>query len=270
MVINYTQTEEKTECSCGSIKNTDRAAQPVLNNLDCIIRNEDCFKYMSSLGDGSVDLVLTDPPYTISRKTGFSSVGPKGVERFAVSMEFGEWDKTQIEIDRMVAEFYRLLRKGGTAIIWYDLWKLSQLADAMRKVGFKQIRLIIWEKTNPVPLNSKINYLTNSREIAVLGVKDSKPTFHGEYDNGVYYAAIPNNGARYHPTQKPLDIFTELIQKHSNKGNVVLDCFLGSGTTAIAALSEGRRFEGCEIDESYFNIACRRVLDDRDKKGVVS
>ena len=129
----------------------------------------------------------------------------------------------------------------------------------MTAAGFVQIRLIIWQKTNPVPLNSKRNYLTNSREVAVLGVKGGKPTFNSEYDNGVYEYAIPNNGTRYHPTQKPLGLFRELILKHSNPGDLILDPFLGSGTTAVAADMEGRQFAGCDKDGEYVAIAQRRI-----------
>jgi len=209
----------------------------------------------------AIDLILTDPPYCISRKTGFQSV-KNGVERFAVNMDFGDWDANEINLDALCPRMFSSLRDGGTAIVFYDLWKITTLADAMKKAGFAQIRLIIWEKTNPVPLNSKINYLTNAREIAVLGVKKGKPTFHSEYDNGVYRHAIPNgkDGGRFHPTQKPIDLFKELIEKHSNEGDTVLDPFLGSGTTAISALRTNRKFYGCDINLEYVEIAKERII----------
>ena len=207
------------------------------------------------------DLILTDPPYAISRKTGFKSVGPNSVERFAVDMEFGEWDQQEIDLSSLCQLSYKALRQGGTAIIFYDLWKLSYLADAMKAAGFKQLRLIEWLKTNPVPLNSRRNYLTNSREIAVLGIRGSKPVFNGEYDNGQYRYPIPNNGKRLHPTQKPLQLFKDLVKKHSNKGDLVIDPFLGSGTTAVAALQTGRHFAGCDKDSRYTKIASRQIKE---------
>lgn len=219
----------------------------------------DAFRWLPKVADGTVDLVLTDPPYAISRKTGFASVGKHSVERFAVSMEFGEWDTAEIDLAAFSQHALRVLKKGGTAIVFYDIWKLTPLAEAMTAAGFKQLRLIHWEKSNPVPLNSKSNYLTNSREIAVLGVKVGKPTFHGEYDNGVYKYPIPNGGKRYHPTQKPLPLIAELIKKHSNPGELVLDPFLGSGTTALAAKQTGRHFIGCEKSPAYAKIAAARL-----------
>ena len=218
---------------------------------DCEMQRRDFKAYLASLAPRSVDLVLTDPPYTISRDTGFSKV-KNGVERFAVSMDFGKWDKKQIDLDAMASGMYRALRTGGTAIVWYDLWKITTLSSALASAGFKMLRLLIWQKTNPVPLNSKATYLSNSREIAVVGVKGGKPTFHRQYDSGIYEYPIPrHNGRRIHPTQKPLDLFCKLIEVHSNKGDLVVDPFLGGGTTALAALKGGRRFAGCDIDPKY-------------------
>ena len=227
----------------------------------CPIKLLDFRAFLRQMPPGRADLVLTDPPYAISRKTGFKHLGANSIERFAVSMDFGEWDAAPIDIVKLCELTYRALRRGGTAIVFYDLWKISYLAEAMQAAGYKQIRLIEWAKSNPVPLNSKVNYLTNSREIAVLGVKDSKPTFHSEYDNGRYVYPIPNNGKRFHPTQKPLELMRDLIKKHSNEGDLVIDPFLGSGTTAVAAIEEGRMFAGCDKDKNYLAIAKQRVRD---------
>ena len=245
----------------GSAADTDNpAADRALPIPEYTVRSSDYADFMRDVQTGTVDLVLTDPPYSISRKTGFNVVGPRSVERFAVSMDFGAWDHEEIDLKTLCAECQRALRRGGTLIVFYDLWKITTLADAMSDSGFSQLRLIIWDKTNPVPLNSKCNYLTNSREIAVLGVKGGKSTFHGEYDNGVYSFPIPRRrGGRLHPTQKPLKLFRELIEKHSNAGDIVIDPFLGSGTTAIAALELGRRFAGCDIDRQYVDVSLRRI-----------
>ena len=225
----------------------------------CRITTTDYRCFFDSIANGSVDLVLTDPPYTISRDTGFKAIGKNSVERFAVSMDFGEWDHSLIDLDMLCNLSYSALRSGGTAIIWYDIWKLSYLSDSMKRAGFKQIRLIMWNKTNPVPLNAKVNYLSNHSEVAVLGVKVGKPTFHGYYDNGRYKYPIPNNGHRYHPTQKPLNLFVDLVLKHSNEGDLVIDPFLGGGTAAVAATTNNRRFLGCDKDERYVQIAKSRL-----------
>ena len=106
---------------------------------------------------------------------------------------------------------------------------------------------------SPQQINQSVNYLTNSREIALLGVKGGKPTFHSKYDKGIYEFPIQNGKNRFHPTQKSIPLFEELIKKHSNEGDLIVDPFLGGGTTAIACKNTNRTFKGCEIDKNYYD-----------------
>lgn len=225
------------------------------------IQNTNGMNFLKQIKDNSVDLVVTDPPYVISRKTGFKEMGKKGVKRLGVSMEFGQWDEnfTKSSFSKIIKEYFRVCRKGGAVIIFYDLWKIQELKDLLEKHGFKQIRFIEWVKDNPVPINSKVNYLSNSREVAVVAVKGGKCTFHSKYDNGIYNYPIYHNKGRFHPTQKPVKLIEEIIRKHSNKGDTVLDTFLGSGTTAIAAQNTNRKCLGCERDTNYFTKLTKRI-----------
>lgn len=226
--------------------------------IEVFLDNKSCFDYLPTLADSSVDLVLIDPPYDISRKTGFTSV-KSGVERFSVSMDFGDWDWGFEGLDKVLLEAYRALRKGGTIIVFYDIWKLTLLAEWLKRSGFKQIRLIEWVKTNPVPLNSGVNYLTNSREIALVAVKGGKPTFNSKYDNGIYLYPICHEKGRFHPTQKPLALIRALVEKHSNPGDLVVDCFSGSGTTAAACIETARNFSGCELSTEFWEKSRKRL-----------
>lgn len=227
------------------------------------LKNENCFDYLKNLESNSVNLVLIDPPYEVSRDTNFQSGEEKGkdTDRFRVSMDFGEWDFNFHNLDVVIKECYRVLKKGGTLICFYDLWKITTLKDYFEKANFKQLRFIEWIKTNPVPLNSKTNYLTNAREIALIGVKAGKPTFHSQYDKGIYEYPICHDKGRFHPTQKPLALIEDLINKHSNPEDVVLDCFSGSGTTALAAFNLNRNFVGCELSKEYFDKSIKRLRE---------
>ena len=182
-------------------------------------------------------------------------------DKYAIQTDFGEWDANfNLEtLDKFVKEFYRVLRPGGTAIIFFDIWKLSDLKSIYESAKFKQLRFLEWIKTNPQPRNSNINYLTNCREVAVSAVKGGKPTFNSKYDNGIYEYPIYSGRDRFHPTQKNLVMFEELVKKHSNPGDLVLDPFLGSGTTAIAAKRHDRNFIGCEMDETFFKKTLERI-----------
>jgi len=182
-------------------------------------------------------------------------------EKYAVTTDHGDWDQTfDLEtLDTFIGNFYRVLKDGGTCIVFFDLWKISELKEMLEDAKFKQLRLIEWIKTNPQPLNSKRNYLTNCREIAVMAVKKGKCTFNSEYDNGIYEFPIQGGKDRFHTAQKSLPLFEALVKKHSNEGDVVLDPFAGSATTAIACMNTGRKFKGCELDEEYFDKAQKRI-----------
>lgn len=226
--------------------------------------NEDCFNLLPTIQNESIDLILIDPPYEISRPTNFQSgeLTGRDVDRFRISMDFGEWDKSFTGLNNVIKEGYRVLKKGGTCICFYDLWKIETLKKIYEENKFKQIRFIEWLKTNPVPINSKINYLTNAREVAVSAIKVSKPTFNSSYDNALYQYPICRDKGRFHPTQKPLDFMKELICKHSNENDIVLDCFAGSCTTGVAAHQLNRKFIGCEIDNDYYSQSLERLKNE--------
>jgi len=238
--------------------------------MSITLKNESCLDFLPTIEDKSVNLVLIDPPYTISRATGLGHCGEKGVERFKMSYEFGEWDNEIFVLDKVMEECHRILVPGGTLICFYDLWKIETLKKWIEDAKFKQLRFIEWVKTNPVPINSKINYLTNSREIALTATKGSKPTFHSKYDKGIYEFGICHERDRFHPTQKPLNLLKALITKHSNEGDLVLDCFAGSASCAVACHDTSRSFIGCELDETYYTKATERIQKLNDKSTDVS
>jgi len=264
---------------------------------DIEIKLQEGLEYLSTIDDKSIDLVLTDPPYIISRDSGMNThyntvkenerknvqqvktqeqwiaykteneliddskrdnyikYGTIYGKKYCVKTDYGEWDsKFTIEVlDRFIGEYYKKLRVGGTMIMFFDIWKITDLKALFEKHKFKQIRFIEWIKTNPQPLNSGVNYLTNCREIALLGVKGGSPTFNSKYDKGIYEFPLQGGKNRFHPTQKSLRLFEELIKKHSNENSVVLDTFLGAGTTAFASKNTNRRFKGCEVEKEYYD-----------------
>jgi len=261
------------------------------------IENIDGLEYMKTIANNSIDLILTDPPYIISKESGMNALyksvkynekhniddvktdeewnkykidnniqddskkenyikyGTIYGKKYCVKTNYGDWD-TNFSMDileQFIAEYYKKLKQGGTLILFFDLWKISFLKEILEKYKFKQIRFIEWIKTNPQPLNSNINYLTNCREIAIVCIKGSKPTFNSKYDNGIYMFPLQGGKQRFHPTQKSISLFEELIKKHSNINDTVLDTFLGGGTTAIACKNTKRNFKGCEISKEYYD-----------------
>jgi len=269
------------------------------------VENKEGIKFLTEIPNNSVDLILTDPPYLISKDSGMNKFvkevaqleesgknkkteeewtqfkqekgytddkykenyikyGNTSGKKYGYKTEFGEWDKefTIENLKDFIQLFYRKLKAGGTCIIFFDIWKMETLKRLMEQIsetnsgnwiGFKQIRFVEWIKTNPIPLNQSTNYLINTREVALLGVKGGKPTFNSKYDKGIYDFPIQGGKNRFHPTQKSLPLFEELIKKHSNEGDLVVDPFLGGGTTALACKNTNRNFKGCEIDKKFYD-----------------
>jgi site-specific DNA-methyltransferase (adenine-specific) len=201
---------------------------------------------------------------TPNAKENYMKYGTIYGKKYSVKTNYGEWDEkfTMNNLEEFIKLYYKKLRDGGTCIIFFDLWKLSHLKELMEKYKFKQIRFIEWIKTNPQPINSRVNYLTNAREIALLGVKKGKPTFNSDYDAGVYNYPIQGGKQRFHPTQKNIRLFEDLIKKHSNEGDLVVDTFLGGGTTAIAAKNTGRRCIASELSSEYYEKVHREFTHD--------
>lgn len=230
-----------------------------------MIINDDCYNILPTIESKSVDLILVDPPYGISRKSMFGKINDNTPELMTtkygkISNDFGDWDKEFIDLDILLSEYYRILKPGGTLIFFYDVWKSSDVKDVAESVGFKQPRVCQWQKNNPVPINSKRNYLSNAIEFFFTFVKGKKPTFNSQYDNGVYkFPTVTPWESLGHPTQKPLALIRAIIEKHTNPGDLVLDTFAGSGTTPMACIELGRRWLAIERDSDYFDMIQKRL-----------
>jgi len=238
-----------------------------------ILYNDNCFAIMEKMVEEGkkFNAIITDPPYAITRKTNFGTAKEpdenatkEEKEKYRTFVkhhnDFGEWDNEEIDYDKFIKLCYELLEDNGTLFMFYDIWKIQNIKESAEKYKFKQPRMGFWIKTNPVPVNSKLNYLTNSKEIFVSFVKKAKPTFNSQYDNGLYsYPICQGNERTEHTTQKPLKLMEEIILKHTNKDDVVLDPFMGSGTTGEACIKHNRNFYGIELNKKYFNIANERL-----------
>lgn len=219
----------------------------------------DCLDVMDKLVEAGilVDAIITDPPYNISRDNNFKTMGRAGID-------FGEWDKN-FDITGWISHCEPLLKKGGNIVVFNDWKNMSHIVKALEDSNFEVKDMIRWKKTNPMPRNRDRRFITDY-EVAVWAVKKGgKWTFNrlaDKYERPEIICGITPKNEKLnggHPTQKPIEVMKWLIERLTNKGDIVLDCFMGSGSTGVACLITNRRFVGIELEEEYFNMAKKRI-----------
>lgn len=217
---------------------------------------------VGKMDNRSVDLLLTDPPYKISksyrcenevpnrlRKNGKDFPMPKG--------HFGKWDTdfpSPAEWTKVV-----LPKVRGWAVIFCAHAQIGEYCQIMKNHRFIAISPMVWHKTNPVPFNHKTKPL-NAWEAIVAGKRPST-TFNGHAVHSVFTHKSPIPQDRIHATQKPEGLLQEFVRLFSNSGEVVVDPFAGSGSTLVAATREGRVAIGYESDLAMFGKAKRRYIN---------
>ena len=220
----------------------------------------DCLEMLNEIPDSSVDLLLTDPPYNISKDNNFSTM--KSANR--QGLDFGEWDR-EFDLTSWIALAAKKVREGGNIVVfnaWRNLGTIDRALESNNCVSKDIIRMI---KNNPMPRNRDRRFIVDY-EFAVWAVKKKgKWTFNRideKYERPeVRVNVTPKSEKKFgsHPTQKPLDAMKWIIERLSNSHDTVLDCFMGSGSTGVAALELDRNFVGIELDKDYFDIAKKRI-----------
>jgi len=247
------------------LKNVDLTSpHPTFN-----IYNDDCLQVMQNITDGSVDLLLTDPPYNLGK---FMQSRNAGVFRMRENhfvssgwddLEYAEWVR---QMESFFNESFRVLKNKGSMIVFMSLMKLETIINLATEAGFYYKTVGVWHKTNPMPRNMKITFV-NSTEAWVYFVKNgasgtfnnNEKMIHDHFETSLTPMSEKRHGK--HPTQKPVKLLEKFVEILSNPDEVVLDPFMGSGSTAIASLNLKRRFIGSELDPAYFDITEKRIKD---------
>ena len=204
----------------------------------------DCLEMVKDIPDGSVDLVLTDPPYGI----GFQSNFRKN--------KFNKIDNDSIINAEFLDECKRVLKDTG-AIYCFTRWDVYPNWFEQIRKRFKVKNCIVWFKRGGGLGDLKKGYIYNHKFIIYCAEKNHR--LNGKRRNDVFEFAKDAPSTYVHPTQKPISLLKEIIERSSNEGGVVLDCFMGSGSTGVACVNTNRHFIGIELDDGYFNIAKKRI-----------
>ena len=214
-----------------------------------VIYNQDCLEGMRELPGESVTMTLTDIPYGEVTENGEERAKYDGQLR---NINKSNADVIDFSIDNFVKETIRVT--SDNIYIFCGASQLSKIHTILDNEGLST-RIIVWEKTNPSPMNGQHLWLSGI-EYAVYGRK-TKGTFNDNCRNTVL--EYPSGSSKIHPTQKPVELFRDLIRVSSNKGDIILDPCIGSGTTAIACYEENREYIGFEKSGEYYKNCIERV-----------
>lgn len=246
-------------------------------NIDLYCGNS--FNILKKLEEKSVDLIFADPPYFLS-SNGMTNSGGK-----MVSVNKGDWDTslTFKEKHKYNREWLKLcknvMKDDGTIWVSGTLHNIYSIGFALEEEGFKILNNITWQKTNPPP-NLGCRNFTHSTETVIWAKKDLKKAKH--YFNYEEMKKVNNNKQMKdvwsgsltkkseksygkHPTQKPLYLLRRIITASSKIDSIVLDPFLGSGTTGVACKELNRKFIGIELEKNYLEIAKKRIKNTETK-----
>lgn len=198
----------------------------------------DCIQVMHQLPAGSVDFVLTDPPYLVNY-----------LDRNGRSLQN---DSNADWLKPAFAEAYRVLKPDSFMVAFYSWTKVDKFMDAWRGAGFRPVGHMVFRKTYA----SKARFLRYQHEQAFLLAK-GQPALPEHPIADVI--DMPYSGNKLHPTQKPVEALLPLIAAFSRTGNLVLDPFCGSGSALVAAQKLNRRYLGIELDAHHHATAARRL-----------
>lgn len=214
----------------------------------------DSIEYMEAMSDESVDLLLTDPPYSVI--TGGNNHA-KNVRRPTGCLTSNSNLMREIPAFKdWLGHCFRVLKDGTHAYFMVNYSNLIELHQAVTDAGFKVHNLLVWRKNN----NTPSQYYMKNCEYVIFARK-GKAKYINNIGASKTVHDFNNVTGREHPTQKPVDLMQFYIENSSNVGDLIFDPFMGSGSTGVAAIKSGRDFLGIELFEDYYEIATKRIED---------
>ena len=206
--------------------------------------NGDCFELLKDIPDESINMILTDPPYGMSFQSDYRKIKYEKIKG----------DSNLDWLDDFVDEIYRVSKPNTAHYVFCSFHHIDKFKQAIEK-KFKVKNILTWVKNNTSMGDLKGDFAPKT-EFIIFFHKGRK-LINGKRDPNVLEFKKTRN--ELHPTQKPVDMTEYMIGKFSDEGDVILDPFMGSGTTGVACKNLKRNFIGMELDDDYFNIAKERI-----------
>ena len=214
----------------------------------------DCLEVMKDIPDGSIDLIVTDPPYLIKYKTNRR----KNKEHDFCSEILN--DDNYDLISNYIKECFRILKNDTAMYMFCNCDRVDYFKQELEKTGFNIKNMIIWVKNNHTAGDLKAQF-GKQYEIIFL-VNKGRSLFNGKRITDVWNFDKVSGNKQVHQNQKPVDLLEQCILKHSKDNDVIFDGFMGVGSTGVACKRTNRRFIGIELDDNYFEIAKKRIEEE--------
>ena len=242
---------------------------------DITLLQGDCLDLMKQIPDGSVDMILSDPPYGLTRN---------------------RWDKAP-PLDLLWQEYKRIIKDNGAIILFADgifladlmqsnrkMWRYNLVWDKVLKTGFLNANrqplrqheyICVFYKKQPTYNPQKVKGKKNHSKKTIgtdkcygkyIAVDNSETLGDLKHPTSIVTYAKPHPSITVHPTQKPESLLEYLVRTYTNKGDTVLDNYMGSGSSGVVCVETGRKFIGIEIEGQYFDIARSRVWTEMERK----
>lgn len=234
----------------------------IKNNQTCLLKNGDSLKLIKEIPDNSIDLIFTDPPYNIGKHSTGNIPLPG---RTPMNNDVAEWDWKDFSPEEWVEDFIRILKPTGNLFIFTSYNQLGRWYNALDH-RFDTSQFMIWHKTNPAPKIFKAGFLNSCEMIFCCWNKKhtwnfiSQKEMHNFIESPICMKPERLSEPK-HPAQKPVSILKKIITIASNENDIVLDPFMGVGSTGIASLDLNRKFIGFELEEEYFHAAKKRLFE---------
>lgn len=213
--------------------------------------NANSLDILKDIPDNSIDLIVTDPPYRTTARGSYGDTG--GILKDELNMKGKVFLHNDIKITDWIGELYRVLKESGHCYIMTNNVNLCEYLIEIKNAKFNIFKTLIWQKDNCI---TNMYYMDN-HEYIIFCRKGKAIKINNCGTKSVLNIANPKH--KNHPTEKPIELMKILVENSSNEGGIVLDPFMGSGSTGVACVNTGRNFIGIELDENYFGIAKDRI-----------
>lgn len=219
--------------------------------------NSNCLDILKDMKDNSIDLIVTDPPYKITSRGTSGTMG--GYWKSKIAKSGNIFEHNNISCESYLPELYRVLKDKSILYIMCNNINLKEMLNVGTTCGFNFVKCLIWEKGNKICGK----YYMGCFEYIILFRKGGDRPINNCGTPDILKIPIKKlkdkEGHNLHDTEKPVELMKILIENSSDEGQVVLDPFMGIGSTGVACKESKRDFIGIEIDEKYYNIAKERI-----------